>query len=122
MNVKQIIEEKNIKITTARVEMLEYLKSAEKPLCYEDMKNFISMDKATFYRNIIKFEENGIINSFESNNKRRYFELISSPHAHFICKYCDKIECIKEPIDTNLVGYVIDDIVIKGKCLECSLK
>jgi Fur family ferric uptake transcriptional regulator len=45
-------------------------------LSYEDIKSDISMDKASFYRNITKFEEQGILNSFESNDKKRYFDKI----------------------------------------------
>ena len=40
----------------------------------EDIKSDISMDKATFYRNISKFEEEDILNSFESNDKKRYYK------------------------------------------------
>ena len=47
----------NIKLTTARKSILELLVNSNKPLSYEDMKENISMDKATFYRNIIIFEE-----------------------------------------------------------------
>ena len=33
------------------------------------------LEKATFYRNITIFEEENLINSFESNDKKRYFEI-----------------------------------------------
>ena len=51
----------NIKLTTARKSILELLINSNKPLSYEDMKDKISMDKATFYRNITIFEEENII-------------------------------------------------------------
>ena len=38
----------NIKLTTARKSILELLINSNKPLSYEDMKDKISMDKATF--------------------------------------------------------------------------
>ncbi len=60
----------NIKLTTARKSILELLINSNKPLSYEDMKDKISMDKATFYRNITIFEEENIISSFESNDKK----------------------------------------------------
>ena len=52
MKIEELIKDKNIKLTTARVKLLEILKEADRPLCYEDIKKDISMDKATFYRNI----------------------------------------------------------------------
>ena len=60
----------NIKLTTARKSILELLVNSNKPLSYEDMKDNISMDKATFYRNINIFEEENLISSFESNDKK----------------------------------------------------
>ena len=55
----------NIKLTSARKSILDILINSSKPLSYEDIKDKISMDKATFYRNITIFEEGNIINSFE---------------------------------------------------------
>lgn len=118
MNVKELIKDKNIKLTTARVAILEILKKAKKPLSYEDMKSEISMDKATFYRNIAKFEEEGVLNSFESNDRKRYFELKSKPHAHFVCIVCNSIECIDD-LDISLEGYEVNNVIINGKCKKC---
>lgn len=44
--------------------------SSKRPICYDDIKSNLSMDKATFYRNITKFEDEHIISSFESNDKK----------------------------------------------------
>jgi Fe2+ or Zn2+ uptake regulation protein len=51
----------NIKLTSARKSILELLIDSNKPLSYEDMKDNISMDKATFYRNITIFEEENLL-------------------------------------------------------------
>jgi len=119
MNIEKLINTKNIKLTNARKAILEILISSDKPLSYEDIKNELSMDKATFYRNITKFEEENIINSFESNDKKRYFEILKIKHSHFICTRCSKIECIHKKLDLNLVNYQIDNIIIKGICPNC---
>ena len=109
----------NIKLTSARKSILELLINSNKPLSYEDMKDNISMDKATFYRNIIIFEEENLISSFESNDKKRYFEIKKTQHSHFICSNCSKIECIHEKLDFKLPNYKIENIIIKGLCAEC---
>ena len=109
----------NIKLTTARKSILELLINSNKPLSYEDMKDNISMDKATFYRNITIFEEENLISSFESNDKKRYFEIKKTQHSHFICSNCSKIECIHEKLDFKLPNYKIEKIIIKGLCAEC---
>ena len=120
MKLEELIKDKNIKLTTARVKILEILKEADRPLCYEEIKNDISMDKATFYRNISKFEEEGILNAFESNDKKRYFEVKLNPHAHFVCVECNRVECIKD-VDIALPGYEINNVIINGKCQDCSV-
>ena len=71
-NINTLIHGTNIKLTTARKAILEILIASLKPLSYDDLKDKISMDKATFYRNISKFEEEIIIKSFESYDKKRF--------------------------------------------------
>lgn len=119
MHIEKLINDKNLKLTTARRAILEILIDSKKPLCYEDIKDKLSMDKATFYRNITKFEDESIVNSFESNDKKRYFEIQNIPHAHFICSKCSKIECIHEKLNFCLTGYRVDNIIIKGICPKC---
>ena len=118
-NIEELILNTNIKLTSARMAILEIFFESSKPLSYEDIKNNLSMDKATFYRNISKFEEENIINSFESNDKKRYFEVKKNAHSHFICSQCSKIECIHKEANIQLAGYQIDNIIIKGICKTC---
>ncbi len=118
MKIEKLIRDKNIKLTTARVKLLEILKEADRPLCYEEIKQDISMDKATFYRNISKFEEEGILNAFESNDKKRYFEIKFKPHAHFVCVACNKVECIKD-VSITLPDYEVSTVIVNGKCPSC---
>jgi Fur family ferric uptake transcriptional regulator len=120
MEIDELIKNKDLKLTHARVEILEKLSHATRPLSYDEIKDEISMDKATFYRNITKFEEKMIVNSFESNDKKRYFEVNKLPHPHFICTRCNKVECIKESLDFNLKGYIVENIILKGICKECN--
>lgn len=120
MKIEELVKNKDLKLTHARVEILEKLFDANKPLSYDDIKNDISMDKATFYRNVAKFEEKMIVRSFESNDKKRYFEVSKIPHPHFICNQCNKIDCIKESLNLNLEGYIIETIILKGICKECN--
>ncbi len=118
-NINELFQDKNIKLTTSRKAILEVLSNSSKPLCYEEIKFSINMDKATFYRNITKFEEENIIDSFESNDKKRYFEMKKSKHAHFICTNCSKIECLHEDFNFKLINHKIENIIIKGICPNC---
>jgi len=118
MDIEQLIKNKNIKLTNARVEIINILKEAKKPLSYEEIKQNISMDKATFYRNVSLFEKEDLINSFESNDKKRYFELKQKPHAHFVCIICNKMECVPK-VSIELEGYEVNNVIINGKCKNC---
>jgi len=119
MKIEKLIQEKNLKLTTARKEILEIFLHNPKPLSYEDIKDKINMDKATFYRNIAKFEDESIVHSFESNDKKRYYEVQSSPHAHFICNNCNTIQCLKDVITLEIQNHIVEDILIKGICEKC---
>lgn len=110
----------NIKLTSARKSILKLFLESKKPLSYEDIKDKIIMDKTTFYRNITFFEEQNLINSFESNDKKRYFEIKNEEHLHFICDSCSSIECIFEKPNFFLKNYKIENIILKGQCKDCN--
>ena len=110
MQIDYIFEDKNLKLTSARKELLEILSAEKKPISFDDIKNKISMDKATFYRNISKFE----------TDKKRYYEIQNSPHAHFICNSCNYIECLKDSSFIKLEGYKVLDTIFKGICKNCN--
>lgn len=118
MNIEKLIKNKKLKRTSARVSLLEIFQKADRPLSYEDIKESISMDKATFYRNIAKFEEAGVVNAFESNDKKRYFELKLHAHAHFVCLVCGKIECIRD-LNIDLPMYEVNNVILSGRCKSC---
>jgi Fur family transcriptional regulator, ferric uptake regulator len=117
--LQKVFQEYDIKFTTARASILEVLKVANSPLSYEQIKEKMSvvMDKATFYRNIAKFEALGMVHKFESDDRKWYFELSSTTHAHFICEQCHKITCME--VDLGNVEGEVTSIVLKGTCKEC---
>ena len=117
--IKAIFEKHDIKVTSARSSILEVLKNAHTPLNYDQIKEKmnVSMDKATFYRNIAKFENSGMVQKFESDDRKWYFELTTSIHAHFICEACHQIKCID--IAMGEVDDEVKSIVLKGTCKEC---
>jgi Fur family ferric uptake transcriptional regulator len=120
MSIETIIEETNLRRTSARKELLELFQEYKRPISFEDVKESINMDKATFYRNVSKFQEESIINSFESNDKKRYYELRENPHAHFICNMCNTIECLADVKLPKFHGYKIIDSIYKGLCKKCN--
>lgn len=119
--LKELLTQKKLKCTRSRVAILRVLHQADKPLDFEEIKAKLTIktDKATFYRNMIKFEEKGIIVKFESPQRKWYFELAKDQHAHFICENCNKISCIDLEIPKNLQNLHVSSMLIKGQCKEC---
>ena len=119
MKLEELIKTKKLKFTPARQMLLEIFSQASQPLAYEDIKSQITMDKATFYRNMTTFESSGILNGFESNDKKRYYEMADRHHAHFICSECQNVECLDEELHVTLKNYKVDNIIVYGVCKEC---
>jgi Fur family ferric uptake transcriptional regulator len=109
----------HLKMTDARCAIVGVLKEAKAPMSYEQMKGLLCepMDKATFYRNVAKFEDLGIVSKFESDDRKWYFELTTSTHAHFICEMCHQITCMN--VDLGVLEGEVKSIVLKGRCKEC---
>lgn len=118
MDFVEEIHRCGLKATPGRVALLQHLYRASAPQCYEDVKASLAIDKATFYRTMATFENEHIVNSFESFDKRRYYEFRRNTHAHFICQICGGIECL-ESARITLPGYKIDTVVFKGSCSNC---
>jgi Fur family ferric uptake transcriptional regulator len=119
MNSKELIRSKSLKFTPAREALLEIFQKSAKPISYEDIKDKISMDKATFYRNVNAFENIGLLQSFESNDKKRYYEFRGPLHGHLICTKCNSIECLHDIPQELLNDSDIEGITIHSKCKKC---
>lgn len=119
MKLEELIKNKKLKFTPARQTLLEIFSKATQPLAYEDIKSQLTMDKATFYRNMTTFEASGILNAFESNDKKRYYEMADKQHAHFICSECQNVECLDEELEFRLKNYKVNNIIVYGVCRGC---
>lgn len=111
----------HIKPTNARCAILEVLEDASSPLNYEQIKlqMSLSMDKATFYRNMARFEESGMVSKFESDDRKWYYELGGMEHAHFICESCHEISCMDIPVPSQAQGNKVTSVILKGTCKTC---
>ncbi|MDR0666978.1 MAG: transcriptional repressor [Campylobacteraceae bacterium] len=119
--IKRLFKDKNIKLTSAREMILDILSKANAPLSYEQIraKMKIDMDKATFYRNISLFEEANIVQKFESNERKWYFELLKKTHAHFICEACNGVICVDFAVNPDIEGHSVKSVMLKGVCKTC---
>lgn len=89
------------------------------------------VDRATIYRVLNSFCDDGIVHKILSDDGKYYFAFCVNcsekshqhNHFHFRCLSCGKIECIPNEIEVKLpVGYqsVNFNGFISGYCADCS--
>ena len=85
------------------------------------------VDRATIYRNLTLFVEQGILREVNIKKGITHYELNNEGdhHQHFVCEDCDKV--IPVDVDPNLIKSLVPEGVelkdfelnLKGKCEEC---
>jgi Fe2+ or Zn2+ uptake regulation protein len=127
------IMDKQRRNTKTKQLIMKILSDSSTALCYEDFEKKLSgtMDKATIYRILQRFCDDGMVHKISGENGRTYYALCqhcsaeshSDNHLHFHCLKCETILCIDKPIEIPLLpsGYKMLDIscVISGYCPNC---
>ncbi|MBP1838859.1 Fur family transcriptional regulator [Formosa algae] len=91
----------------------------------------VDIDRATIYRVLNRFCEDGIVHKIVAEDGKQYFAVcitsdekkIPDNHFHFRCTSCETIECLPEPVHFAVpVGYTVERIncVLSGICKDCS--
>jgi len=126
----ETLKEKNLKITTQRLQILHYLEtSCNHPTVdeiYTDLKKKNpSLSKTTVYNSVEILKYNNIIQSLTIGGSETRYDFRNDMHHHFICKECKKIididiECPnqkKKTVQGNRVDQVQGYFI--GLCKEC---
>lgn len=91
----------------------------------------IDIDRATIYRVLNRFCEDGILHRIVAEDGKQYFAICmkcdgeKSPlhHFHFRCTNCQTIECLPIPVNFSLPsGYHVKSVncILTGVCNDCS--
>ena len=91
----------------------------------------VAINRATIYRVLNRYCEDGILHRIAADNGRQYFaicvkcdEAEESPHHfHFRCEKCDTIECLPIPVNFALPkDYQLTQVncVLSGICKDCA--
>lgn len=91
----------------------------------------IGIDRATIYRVLNRFCDDGVLHRIVAENGKQYFALCAKHnenkrplhHYHFRCVKCETIECL--PIEVNLSlpdNYSVEhaNCILTGTCRACS--
>lgn len=98
-----------------------------------EQKIDIEINRATIYRVLNRFCDDGIVHRVVAEDGKQYFALCMkcddnkepSYHFHFRCLQCETIECLPVEVDFSIPDdYLVENVncVLTGTCRECSGK
>jgi Fur family ferric uptake transcriptional regulator len=118
-NCKDELQEVSLKATPARIAVMKFLESTDRPvdvsaiLTFLKQKN-IDADPATIFRMMNDFLQKGITKKVQLEKGKASYELTSKgDHHHLICENCGKIE----PVEDNFVPQMEEEIQKKHQFL-----
>ena len=96
-----------------------------------EQKLDLEIDRATIYRVLNRFCEDGMVHRIVAEDGKRYFAVcikcdekaMPVNHFHFRCTKCETIECLPEAVHFSVPnGYNVENIncVLTGICKDCS--
>lgn len=96
---KDTIRQNGLRVTPARLAVLNILNNSAKPMdimtIYEKVsKMHVDADQATIYRIVENFIKKDIIVKLQFQEKKFYYEAKMKDHHHAVCQKCGKIEDI----------------------------
>ncbi|MCI1944501.1 Fur family transcriptional regulator [Clostridium luticellarii] len=138
MDAEKCLRKYDIKVTKARLNILNLLSKMEDAVSAEEiLKKFtekdINVDLSTIYRTLELFEVKKIIRKIDLGQGEYSYAIIKENHKHILqCKICHKqieIDCPMQQVEEiikNKTGFVFVeeklDFKIKGICKDCRKK
>lgn len=119
--------------TPSKEAVLEVLTTTGKAMSQDaiEQKIKIDVDRATIYRVLNRFCEDGLIHRIVAEDGKQYFALcvkcdetkLADNHFHFRCTNCQTIECLPTAVHFSVPrGYNVESVncVLTGTCKDCS--
>lgn len=113
--------------------VLDVMSRSSSAMCYDDFVENLQerMDKATIYRILQGFCDDGVVHKIAGENGKTFYALChhcsnekhNDNHLHFRCVSCETILCLNEPVIIAPLpsGYKMLDVscVVSGYCPSC---
>jgi len=95
-----------------------------------EMEIDIAINRATIYRVLNRFCDDGVLHKIVAEDGIQYFALndnqaektIEHNHLHFRCVKCKAIECLHGEVNFSIPnGYLVEDVncILTGVCKDC---
>lgn len=108
--IKKIIKDADLRVTTHRIAVLLAVIKAKKPVTVYELTEILrkkeNIDQATIYRNLSSLHEAGVLRRLDFNHGHAHYELETGKASHqLVCSNCETIEKIE--------GVSIDNAILK---------
>ncbi len=101
----QLLRNRGLKATPARVALFAVLHKAKKPLSITALQRSLAKEKinnVTFYRMVEDFTNAGIVRPIDLRHGHAHYELVPpQEHHHLICTNCGKVNDISDCLPNN---------------------
>ncbi|MBL8828434.1 MAG: transcriptional repressor [Planctomycetaceae bacterium] len=136
--IRRQIRDSGLRVTMARVAVLEKLNAARSPLSHAELADVLvpeGLDRATVYRNLIDLTEANLVSRSELGDHVWRFESRRAghghdcePHPHFVCITCGEVSCLANvkfelspaPASGKSVIHELSEVLLKGQCVKCA--
>ncbi|MDR1335655.1 MAG: transcriptional repressor [Tannerella sp.] len=119
--------------TKTKQRVMAVLSDSSSALCHEDIERKLpeKVDRATIYRILQGFCDDGKVHKISGENGKTYYALChhcdagnhSDHHLHFQCVGCETVFCLDEPVSPPALpsGYRALDVscTVSGYCPDC---
>ena len=116
--------------TPTKEAVMNILASTSKAMSQDaiEQKIDIHIDRATIYRVLNQFYDDGIVHKIVADDGKQYFakceeSKLPDEHFHFRCTSCHTIECLPSLIQFSVPqGYRVENVncVLIGVCKTCA--
>lgn len=138
ISASQVLRNKKLRITPARVEVLDLFIQEPSALTHSDLEKKLgpNFDRVTLYRTLASFVESGLIHKVPDETGTQRFAYCNHEHhehegehnhthVHFNCGNCNRTFCLDDiliPAVNLPKGFSQNESVylVKGICNKCS--
>lgn len=119
--------------TPSKEAIFNLLTQSKKAMSHDaiEQKIDIDIDRATIYRVLNRFCEDGLVHKVVAEDGKQYFAVcvkcdknsMTANHFHFRCLKCQTIECLPEAVHFSVPkGYQVESVncVLTGTCKDCA--
>lgn len=119
-----------VKVTAARVRVLEALGATDQPVCHAELETRLGIDRVTLYRVLDSLVACGL--AAKSMDNRGVFRFSAAEvqrqhaaHAHFRCTGCGTVFCLDTPPPPPPKlprGFKAAEVAfdVRGTCVNCA--